>query len=136
MPSSYRCVICEVTIPPNGIDKLKKCPGCGVQLRAVDTKYDLEIPLNWNELRLLAQWADNFAQKEVANDDPEYLAFISILWRLSQYQPEGQPCLTKIDQELKEFVKDMAARLRHGMIGRDGTTIHKIPSTPGEAKEE
>ena len=127
----YRCVICEKELSEEGIEKLTNCPNCDSPLKAVHTDYDLSLTINWHELRLLAQWAENFSDTVPANS-PDYMAFVSIMGRLAAMQPKGQPALTKTEAALQSGAKGLMNKLLSwGLVASDGRSIIRVPSPHG-----
>ena len=57
-----RCIICSETYSSKQIDNLKACLKCGTKAMPMPVDGDIEnVKVNWLELMILVEWAENFA---------------------------------------------------------------------------
>jgi hypothetical protein len=71
-PASYRCTRCEYRPTKGEVAKgLRGCPRCGASGSPMADKDDVEIKVNWHELRVLGIWAENHAQVIRDEDSPQ-----------------------------------------------------------------
>lgn len=100
-----RCVSCgsdfdTAMLAAVGVDK---CPSCGTRSLPCDPAYDLFVALNWHELRILAQWASNYAE---GLEDHHKVTLTAILRRIDAQRPQGALVLTLV-QEIKELQRSL-----------------------------
>ncbi len=77
-----------------------ECPSCGTASVPCAIAEDIDIRINWHELRILTIWATNWADDRC--DDQSRRTLQSILRRLDKFRPEGCAALT-IVAEVKEL---------------------------------
>lgn len=58
-----RCIVCDYGATDEEITRLKlmACPRCGHKGRPCDPVEDIQVKVNWHELRILAIWAERWA---------------------------------------------------------------------------
>lgn len=84
-----RCILCNKTFLVEQIRSLMSCPNCGGSMAPLLPSKDVEIKINWAELRLLSQWAERMVSQIARDGDPEsQKVFYAILERIRQQQPE------------------------------------------------
>ena len=76
------------------------CPKCGCKGVPMLISQDVEIKINWHELRILANWAENWAEAKCGQDSRDTLQ--AILDRLEKYKPKDGAALT-LTQEVKDL---------------------------------
>lgn len=96
-----RCVLCrfeaskeEVLKYPPGIIG---CPNCGTKLNPMKIEHDIEVSLNWQDIRLLAIYAKRWTtvfDKNNLSEKQSIQALDDLIARLAKYQPEGAQPLT------------------------------------------
>lgn len=62
---------------------------------------DIDLRINWHELRILCIWADNWA-RQPSVDDGARAALASIISTLTKFRPASAPALT-VFGEIKEL---------------------------------
>lgn len=56
-----RCVDCRIEIPEAETKGLSCCPNCRSNSIPMHSDDDIEIKINWHELRILVMWAERWA---------------------------------------------------------------------------
>lgn len=97
MKAEIRCTLCGAEFTNKEItDDTNKCPKCGTESTPCAISEDVEIKINWHELRVLTIWAENWAkycdQKELDEEKEKMLLFImTISQRLQKQFPDKTP---------------------------------------------
>lgn len=112
-----RCTICRTETLENDIPAdAAACPKCGTESLPEFVDHDVDVRINWHELRVLCMWAKNW---EVANNftkDHTLPSIIDIITsQLEKYRPvDGAPLslLGELTQVAEQFGLD--ATLIHG----------------------
>lgn len=81
------------------------CPICLTKIRPMKIANDGYMHFNWEEVRLLAIYAQRWAQRfDTSNKyNVEYLtALQNIINKVNQYQPKGAPTLDPTEEKPKE----------------------------------
>jgi hypothetical protein len=93
MTIAARCVLCEYEYSQAEVAQgLKHCPGCGSTGIPCNPAFDLTVNINWQELRILAVWAENWARQRSENQDYEGLKAVHcIVHRLEEQYPDLYP---------------------------------------------
>ena len=104
-----RCIICGKEYLNAEIgDMATKCPNCGTECIPCDVKDDVDVKINWHELRILGIWAENWARqidKDLPKEDERnLLTIMTIAERLQNQHPDKTP-LTLFG-EMKELRKE------------------------------
>ena len=81
------CVDCGVRFTQQAIQDKYACPSCGLVGIPCTPKDDVEIKINWHELRILVIWAENWAAIE--RDEPNDMSktLLAIAKRLQNQFP-------------------------------------------------
>jgi DNA-directed RNA polymerase subunit RPC12/RpoP len=58
-----RCTRCRAEFTRAETSGVSACPSCGTRGLPMDVAEDVEIRINWHELRILTIWASNYAQQ-------------------------------------------------------------------------
>ena len=82
-----RCVVCRTEFSNDEIKKNKGCPVCGYQGLTMLTNGDINIDINWFELRLMCMWAEALALQ--VGDTHTLNAFYSIAREIKNQIPEA-----------------------------------------------
>lgn len=91
IPDHCWCVRCGARFEEAEIEGATACPKCGHKGVPCDVNQDVRVIVNWHELRILGIWAENWAQRNCA-DDPQMLEVVhAIVRRLQQQQPSLTP---------------------------------------------
>ena len=86
-----RCTDCEGEFTEEQIAGASSCPGCGSVCIPCDPANDVQVTINWHELRILGVWAENWALKH-RDSDPRMCATIkTIARRLERQHPKRTP---------------------------------------------
>lgn len=94
-----RCTDCAAEFTDEELEGVSCCPKCGSKGVPCLISQDVNIKINWHELRILTIWASNWANKLEADSQR---ALKSILKRLEAQRPVEFPALTLLD-EIKEL---------------------------------
>ncbi len=70
MEKVVRCTQCRTELSMEELEKIAEknfgkmdnCPTCGTESLPMDIKEDVEIKINWHELRILGMFAENWAR--------------------------------------------------------------------------
>ncbi len=64
-----RCVLCraEVSIAVGNVSE--GCPNCGTPVLPMDIMDDVELKINWHELKLLCLWSERWANHTDTNEE-------------------------------------------------------------------
>jgi hypothetical protein len=86
-----RCIDCEGEFTEEQIAGASACPGCGSVGIPCDPANDVQVTVNWHELRILGIWAENWALKH-RDSDPRMCSTIkTITRRLEGQHPKRTP---------------------------------------------
>jgi hypothetical protein len=103
------CVVCGGRYTEEQILGASACPGCASTGVPCDPKQDLDVRINWHELRILVMWAENWArQSATSGTDPGFdgrAVVAGIARRLQGQQPDMIPLTLfgEIQDLRKEF---------------------------------
>jgi len=97
---TIRCTKCYEEFSEEETKNVSCCSKCGCKGLPMSISQDVEIKINWHELRLLCNWAENWAVEKC--DDDARSTFEAIADRLEKYRPEGGAALT-LTQEVKDL---------------------------------
>jgi hypothetical protein len=113
-----RCVVCRAEFATDEITEATTgCPKCGTESVPMVISQDLQLRINWHELRILTIWASNWADRYV--DAGGKRALNSILRELQDQAPEGGAALTLAGEvrEIQKFAPDAS------LVSSDGTVL-------------
>ena len=110
-PKIIRCIICASEFTDAESEGVISCPSCQTTSIPCLISDDVEIKINWHELRVLTIWAENWA-KQIDKKKPEdtipveksLYAIMVIAERLQKQFPDKTP-LT-LFSEIRELRKD------------------------------
>lgn len=95
MKKPIRCVVCRTEYTYSEIKENEGCPECGYQGLTMLTDGDLNIDINWFELRLICMWAESLALE--VGDVHSINAFYGVVKAIKEQLPEcGQ--ITMFDE--------------------------------------
>ena len=103
-----RCILCPFEVDESELtDDITCCPGCGTKYIPLSEKYDVDIKINWQELRTLVIWAERWAA-EYNQSDPEMTNCVrACADRLGKQKPEMyKECPLTFFGELKQLEKE------------------------------
>ena len=69
MKKTVRCSLCGKEFSDDELKDAIKCPNCGTMSLPCAISDDVEIKINWHELRILVIWAENWARHSDNNDN-------------------------------------------------------------------
>lgn len=97
-----RCIICDSEFTFEETKIMGNCLKCGTKNSPAYIKHDVEVQINWQELRIICNWADNWARQCSQNDSTseERLLVGAIVSRL-QEQHSNQTPLTITAEAVK-----------------------------------
>lgn len=85
-----RCVVCRAEFTDAEIQNAKACPSCGGTGVPMAIAQDVDVRINWHELRILVMWAENFEQSALKNEPNHKLGVVAAIAKaLSKFKPEG-----------------------------------------------
>lgn len=106
------CTLCGARFTEDEIHNAKNCPKCGDKSIPCAIENDVQVYINWHELRILGIWASNYANTIEERDRSVIQA---ILQRVQRQYPDKSPLTlfaeiedlkaTKRISELKHSVK-------------------------------
>ena len=94
---AVRCRACNAEFTDVEIEGHKACPACGSKRAPIAIAQDVTLTLNWFELRILANWAERWAET-LASDHDARGSLELILNRIRACRPAGAPGLTLRDE--------------------------------------
>lgn len=96
-----RCTHCEAEFTDEECVGVTACPSCGSKGIPCDMAEDVQVTINWHELRILGIWAENWARR----NESEYPDMVEVLNtitnRLERQHPTKTPLM--LFKELKEL---------------------------------
>lgn len=124
-PRIIRCTLCRVEIPENEIPQdASCCPQCGSKGLPQFVDHDVDIRINWHDLRVLCIWAKNWEDQMISRgqyDDPSVIDAISR--QISKYRPSDAASLS-IFGELQELAETLGTKVEYH---KDGETLEIEP---------
>lgn len=107
-----RCTLCGDEFTENEMDNKTSCPSCGTKSLPCLISDDVNIKINWHELRILTMWSENWAKhidelSERENKESNFLLSIMCIAERLQKQFPDKTKLTLFSEirELKEELK-------------------------------
>lgn len=89
--NEVRCPLCEAEFPESAIEGALCCPSCKGQVPPQIIAHDVTVTLNWQDFRILANWARSWQMIAVAVR-PEPAAHLDRICRkLEAVRPAGAP---------------------------------------------
>lgn len=96
---TIRCRVCSAAFTDAEIEGVKGCPGCGSTRAPVAIAHDVTLTLNWFELRILANFAERWAEVcEKQGEQGTASSVDLILNRLRPLRPDRAAGLTLRDE--------------------------------------
>ena len=100
---TIRCTKCYGEFSKEETKNVSCCPKCGSKGLPMLISQDVEIKINWHELRILCIWAENWAEAKFDQDSRDSRSMLEAMMnRLDKYRPEGGAALT-LTREVKEL---------------------------------
>jgi DNA-directed RNA polymerase subunit RPC12/RpoP len=87
MKKEVRCIVCRTEFDKDELKKTAKggCPTCGYKGLTMLTNGDVNIDINWFELRLICMWAESLALQ--VGDRHSLNAFYSVINEINKQIP-------------------------------------------------
>ena len=110
--AKIRCLECRDVFSISYIEEkgITACPTCNTKALPVDVDHDVQITINWHELRILSIWAKNWEDRFVNPDlktrgQPPSRVVDSITNALKKYRPAKAASLTLME-EIQEIANE------------------------------
>lgn len=89
MKKPIRCIVCRSEFNHDELTKegLNGCPNCGYQGLTMLTNGDVNIDINWFEIRLICMWAESLVLE--VGDEHSINAFYSTINEIKKQLPES-----------------------------------------------
>ena len=97
---TIRCTVCEAEFADDVTRNA--CPACGTASIPCAIADDVQVTINWHELRCLTIWASNWATDHPATMGEAAKALATILRRLDRFRPKNGAALT-LAAEVREL---------------------------------
>ncbi len=81
-----RCIVCRTEFENDELKGNEGCPVCGYQGLTMLTNGDLNIDINWFELRLICMWAESLALE--VGDTHSMNAFYGVVKAIKEQLPD------------------------------------------------
>ena len=98
-----RCIVCRTEFEHDELEGNAGCPICGYEGLTMLTNGDINIDINWFELRLICMWAEALALQ--VGDTHSTNAFYSAVKQIKQQIPDAGR-ITMFDESPDVSVKD------------------------------
>lgn len=117
-----RCVRCNESFTESQIKGARACPKCGDPGSPMSPGQDVEVKINWHELRILCIWAERYADTIAGKEDVKS-DIVKTVWAIVGRLQEQYPSFTPLTLggeigQLREQFKDMEV---HGI--REGAPL-------------
>lgn len=101
-----RCTQCREEFTDEEVTS-SVCPSCGTSSVPMAIADDVQVQINWHELRILGMWAENWA---VSHDNAQMVKTVRTIARLVEQQFPGKPSITLSGEfrDLREALPDIA----------------------------
>ena len=96
-----RCTLCEVELTDAELEEApdkSRCPACGTRSTPQAIKHDMALKTNWQDLRILANWAWEHSRKL---DEQGQAVLEAVLARIRKQRPTDATGLTIVDEMLE-----------------------------------
>lgn len=102
-PKHARCIHCRSEFTKAEIENISACPTCGTRTPPCSVSDDVDLKINWHELRILTMWAERWAQR-IGQEYPDTLQTLKAITRSleKQYPLNNKLTLTGELKELKQ----------------------------------
>jgi len=90
-----RCIVCRTLFDHKELKNNNGCPICGYQGPTMLTKGDINININWFELRLICAWSESMVLN--IGDEHSKNAFYGVIKAIKDQLPNSEP-ITIFDQ--------------------------------------
>lgn len=105
--TTLRCRMCSSEFTDEQVEEATCCPGCRSEQLPVRIAHDVNVTMNWSDLRILTTWAANFIEKYGDEGTHEMMAYLKR--QIQPLRPEGALPLTLVEefQELQDAGHDV-----------------------------
>ena len=86
-----RCITCSKEFTKEELKGASACPFCGDEGIPCNPKDDVNIKINWHELRILTIWAENWEGKFCRKEKKRSITIACIARRLQHQFPDKTP---------------------------------------------
>lgn len=97
-----RCPICMSCFDDNDVMDEKVCPSCKTSVAPQYLDLEVQVSMNWDEIRMLANWAFNYAMETFPEDHLAMQELEVAFRKLRAIKPEQGDPLTLLD-----LIKDL-----------------------------
>lgn len=128
-----RCALCEKEYYSNDplLKNIETCPNCNTKWPPCRIDEDVNLKINWFDLRLLANFAVRWSDSLTEDEGNARAVLQAVLKRISQHRPKDAPALT-IYQEVKELQQIMPNSM---LVDDSGEIILPPKENPEEYNE-
>lgn len=98
MEKNIVCGVCNAEFTEEEIEGASSCPGCGTLSIPYDRKLDIKADLNWQDCRILGNWAWNWAQHAFPEDMDSIQRLRNIFKKLNKVRPKNASGLILLDE--------------------------------------
>lgn len=111
--ATVRCTVCRSEFTDAEVAGARSCPTCNRASVPMAISDDVEIKVNWHELRILGMWAENWA---IHNDDAIMVQTVRVITSLIHQQFPGRLSLTLSGElrDLRHAVQEQGGSLQLG----------------------
>jgi hypothetical protein len=110
MSDSGFCTACGFKI--KSFEGLNRCPNCDSNGRPCSDKDQVNISINWQELRILCIWAERWGNKECGGAGLIY----NIAHRIQKQHPEFK-CPLTLAEEVQNLPKELGLKVQTNIPG-------------------
>lgn len=100
-PTTVRCILCESEFTDIEIEGVSCCPNCGDDSVPCSIDQDITVKINWQELRILAVWATNWAELHCGARDQDCIS--KIVDRLKLQKPNESFGSFTVEEEVQQI---------------------------------
>lgn len=122
---TIRCVVCRNEFSDAEAAEALQCPSCGDTGIPMKISEDLDIKINWHELRILCIWARNYAESISKELSGGMEVIESIEKHISKHRPPGAPPITlkeETDEQKTIIIKTDSGDIKV-FIPKKGTDV-------------
>lgn len=87
MKKPIRCIVCRTEFTEKELENTTGCPVCGFEGLTMLTDGDVNIDINWFEIRLICMWAEALVVK--LGDEHSLNAFYSTIYEIQKQLPSS-----------------------------------------------
>lgn len=103
-----RCLNCSSEFTYAETEGVNRCPKCATTTLPGIIKYDVDLKINWQELRILVMWASNYA-KTLGTDAQFTMACIAD--RLRKLRPEPAAGNLTLLEDIQDIANELGINI-------------------------